>query len=232
MPLLLLLPWRLQRWTTYAAESLSLAPSQTLLLPLIVGVAGLGVACCLKGASRLVSFALFFGLLNAWLTISQTSYGIATPGINRDTLRVIRSLDRYTSSLDPSLFAIRFWREPEMVPGPHELINLSHLYESFLSTRRRSLVTAASDRPTIRAEELTRDDLYTERCLGVLSSTSVHHEVVGRITRRFSALGLPLTEVGRHDTTSGPISVALTVLALPHDQSIVGYEDLPCPPRR
>jgi hypothetical protein len=232
MPLLLLLPWTLQRWTAYAAQFFRLEPSQFLLLPLIVGVIGLGLACRLEGARRFVCFALFFGLLNAWLAISQTSYGIATRGINRDTLRVIRSLDRYASSLDPTLFAIRFWREPEMAPGPYEPINLSWVYESFLSTRRRSLVTAAFDRKDIRAEELTRDDLSTERCLGVLSSTSVHPEVVRRIKRRFDALGLPLAEVGRHDTSSGPISVALTVLALPQDQTIVGYEDVVCPPRR
>jgi hypothetical protein len=231
-PLLVLLPWRLQSWVTELGQLFDWQFVQSPLLPVAVGVVGVGVTFCLKAPWRLVSFALFFGLLNAWVSISPTSYGIGTPGSNRDALRVIRSLDRYTSRLDPSLFAIRFWREPEKVPGPHGPIDLAHLYESFVSTRRRSLVVAAFDRPTIRAEELVRDDLYTERCVGVLSSSAAHGEVVERIKHRFDALGLPLMEVGRHDASSGPISVTLTVLALPRDHSIVGYEDVPCPPRR
>jgi hypothetical protein len=231
-PLLFLLPSRLPVYVESLVQLLRLPPSLVLLPAFAVGGLVLLMLCGLRGPYRAAVFAVSFGLLNAWVTFSQTAYGIHTPGVNRDVLVVIRSLDRYTSVLDPSLFAIRFWREPGVVPGPLQPVNLHDLFDSFLSTRRRSLVTAAYDRPNITAEELTTDDLYTERCLGVLSSRGVHPGVVDRIKRRFVALGVPVTEVGRHEAVSGPIAVALTVLALPRDEFRGATDVAPCPPPR
>jgi hypothetical protein len=227
-PLLWLLPWKLPANAASLMQLLSLPSSLAPLVALAIGGAMLPLMFALKGPARLSAFVVCFGFLNAWIAFSPPAYGIRTSGINRDALVVIRSLDRYTSSLDPSLFGIRFWREREIVPGPYQPIDLSYLFNSFLSTRRRSLVTAAYDRPDISANELTTDDLYTERCVGVLSSTASHRDAVARITHRFDDLGLHLVNVGHHEAASGRISVALTVLALPHDDTAPERNAAPC----
>lgn len=214
-PLLLLLPSALPIFVANVDSRLGVPPSMALLVPLTIGVVAVLVMTRQGHRSRIATFAVVYGLLNAWLCRNPNQYGILTPGIDRDALRVITSLDRYTAGLDPSLFGIRYWRERDLVQGPDGPTNLFPVFESFISTRRRSLLTMAYDRQQIPMDQLERGDLYEQRCVGVLSAAKTHGDVVARMSRRFASLGLPLTEVGRHEADSGPLSVALTVLMLP-----------------
>ena len=225
-PLLLLLPSWLPQHLPAFTHALRL-PNAPIVLPLFVmGLAALPLGL-LKGRARIVAFSVVFGLLNAWQAV-PTAYGIGTPGINRDMLVVFRSLDRFTAELDPSLFAIRYWPEPGIVPGANGPIDMAAVFRSFLATRRRSLVTVAYDRPETRASELTKEDLYSAGCVGVLSTPAVHQDAVDRITRRFGELGVPLRRIGDHLAESGSFSIALTVLTIrPENDQRPGL--VPCP---
>ena len=228
-PLLLWLPTRLFDDAAAVVRAAHLPDAPAIGAPLAVGLAGLLLACLVRGWARIATFAVWYGLLNAWLAAAPNAYGIGTPGVNRDITIVLRSLDGYAAALDPSLFAIRFWGEPELVQGGNRHVQLADVFKAFMATRRRSLVTAAYDRPGIRADDLTPEDLYSSSCLGVLSSGASHPDVVARAMRRFDEIGVPLRPVGRHDAHSGPIRVALTVLTTrPQDDPRPGL--LPCPP--
>ena len=228
-PLLLWLPSRLFDDAAAFVRAVHLPDAPVIAAPLAVGLAGLLLASLFRGWPRIATFAVWYGLLNAWLAAAPNAYGIGTPGINRDIAIVLRSLDKYATTLDPSLFAVRFWSEPELVQGRNRHVQLADVFRAFMATRRRSLVTAAYDRPGIRVDDLTPQDLYSSSCLGVLSSVASHMDVVARAMRRFDEIGAPLRAVGRHDAHSGPISVALTVLTMrPQDDPRPGL--LPCPP--
>jgi len=214
-PLLLLLPSALPTYVARVDTWLELPYNMALVVPLAIGTAAVLVMAWQGDRSRIATFAVVYGVLNAWLCRDPNQYGILTPGINRDSLQVIGALDHYTASLDPSLFGIRYWRERDLVQGPGGLTDLYPVFESFLSTRRRSLLTMAYDRQQIPMDQLERGDLYEQRCLGVLSAKTTHADVVARMRRRFEGLGLPLTDVGRHQADGGSLSVALTVLMLP-----------------
>jgi len=214
-PLLLLLPAAMPVFVGRIDAWLGVPSSKSQLVPLAIGAVAVLVMAWQGQRSRLATFALTYGMLNAWLCAFPNQYGIRTPGINRDTIAVVASLDRYTARLDPSLFGARYWREPELVQGPSGRLDLFDVFDSFLSTRRRSLLTVAYDRQPVPIDQLEPRDLYAQRCLGVLSAKRTHGDVLARMTRHFDGLGLRVTEVGRHETSSGPVSVALTVLMLP-----------------
>jgi len=214
-PLLLLFPSAMPTYVARVDTWLGLTSSMTLLVPLTAGAVAVLVMAWQDHRSRIATFAVVYGVLNAWLCAFPNQYGLGTPGINRDSVQVISSLDHYTARLEPSLFGIRYWRERDRVQGPDGLTDLYPVFESFLSTRRRSLLTMAYDRQQIPIDQLERGDLYEQRCLGVLSAKKTHADVVARMRRQFAGLGLPLTDVGRHEADGGPLSVALTVLMLP-----------------
>ena len=214
-PLLLLLPSTMPAFVARLDASLGLPPSMIQLVPLAIGALAAVVMARQGYRSRLATCAVVYGVLNTWLCASPSAYGLRTPGINRDVLTVLDSLDRYTARLDPSLFGIRYWRERDHVKGPQGDVDLYYVFDGFLSTRRRSLLTLAYDRQETPIDQLEPVDLYGQRCVGVLSAKETHARVVARMSRRFNTLGLPLTEIGRHEVGSGPISVALTVLMVP-----------------
>jgi osmotically-inducible protein OsmY len=215
VPLLLLFPVAMPTYVARFDAWLGVASSVTQLVPLTIGGVAVLAMAWQGHRARIATFAVVYGVLNAWVCVYPNQYGLRTSGINRDTLAVITSLDRYTARLDPSLFGVRYWRERAVVQGPHGPFDLYSVADGFLSTRRRSLLTVAYDRQQIPMEQLELGDLYSQRCLGVLSEKDKHGEVVTRMTRHFEGLGFPLTEIGRHETASGPISVALTVLMVP-----------------
>jgi hypothetical protein len=229
-PLLLLLPSWLPQHLPVFTNALRLPRSPLVLAPFVLGMAALPLGL-LQGRMRIAAFSIVFALLNAGLVATPDAYGIRTPGINRDMLVVFRSLDRFMTALDPSLFAVRYWGEPGIVSGADGPVDMAAVYRSFLAIRRRSLVTAAYDRPETRASELTEADLYHASCLGILSTPAVHQDVVDRLTRRFADLGVPLRPVGHHRAESGRFSIALTVLtSRPPNDPRPGL--LPCPPER
>lgn len=209
-PLVLLLPAWLPQHLLAMTHALHLPDAPPVFAPLAVGIAVLPLGL-LSGRLRLAAFALGFGLFSAWLT-SPAAYGIRTPGINRDMLAVFRSLDRFATELDPSLFAIRFWGEPGIVRIAGEPTDMAAVFRSWLAIRRRSLVTAAYDRPDARADDLTANDLYDATCLGILSTPDVHQDVVNRLTRRFREAGVRLRPLAHQQAESGSFSIALTVL--------------------
>ena len=53
--------------------------------------------------------ALWFAVMNVWMTPSPRSYGIGTPGVQRSMLKLFHEADRFTSALDPSLDGIEYW---------------------------------------------------------------------------------------------------------------------------
>jgi len=214
-PLLLLLPSGLPTYAAHFDAWLGVSSRMTLLVPLMIGAVAVLVMASQEQRSRIATFAAVYGVLNAWVCRDPGQYGIGTPGINRDALTVISSLDHYTAAIEPSLFGIRYWRERDVVQGPDGPVDLFPVFESFISTRRRSLLTMAYDRQQIPLDQLERGDLYEQRCVGVLSARQTQGDVVARMTRRFEDLGLPLTTVGRYETGSGPVSVGMTVMMLP-----------------
>jgi len=229
-PLLLLLPSWLPRHLPAFTQALRLPDSPVVLAPFLVGLAVLPLGF-LRGRGRIATFAVVYALLNAWLAAAPNAYGIRTAGVNRDMLVAFHSLERYTTELDPSLFAIRYWGEPGMVDSVSGPIDMADVFRSLLAIRRRSLITVAYDRPDTRMDQLTQADLYSSSCVGVLSTAAGHLDVVDRITRRFGDVGVHLRPVGHHRADSGPFSIALTVLTTrPADDPRPGL--LPCPPMR
>jgi hypothetical protein len=227
-PLLLLLPSWLPAHAPAIRHALHLPDTPFVMAPFLMGIAAL-LLCSIWSSGRIGVFSIAYAFLNAWLAITPSLYGIETGGINRDVLVVFRSLDRFATALDPSLFAIRYWGEPGIVQSVHGPINLADVFSSFRAVRRRNLVTAAYDRPGIRADELTQQDLYSASCLGVLSTPEVHADLVRRISHRFADIGQPLRPVGHHEARSTSISIALTVLTTrPANDPRPGL--LPCPP--
>ena len=227
-PLLLLLPSWLPQHMRAFTHAVRIPDSSVVLAPFLVGAAALPLGL-LRGRSRIAAFSIVYGLLNAWLAAAPNAYGIGTAGVNRDMLVAFRSLEQYTTELDPSLFAIRYWGEPGMVEGVSGPIDMADVFRSFLAIRRRSLITVAYDRPDTRVDQLTQADLYSSNCIGVLSTAAGHQDVVDRITNRFSEIGVRLRPVGHHRADSGPFSIALTVLTTrPADDPRPGL--LPCPP--
>ena len=229
-PLLLLLPSRLPQHMPAFTSALRLPDAPIVLAPLVLAVAALPLGL-IRGRARLAAFSIVYGLLNAWMAQAPVAYGIGTPGINRDMLVVFRSLEQFSADLDPSLFAIRYWGEPGIVPGPDGPTNMAAVFRSFLAIRRRSLITVAYDRPDTRVQDLTQDDLYSASCLGVLSTPAVHRDAVDRLTRRFSDVGVALRVVGHHRADSGRFAIDLTVLTTrPANDSRPGLP--PCPAAR
>jgi len=229
-PLLLLLPSWLPQHVPAFTSALHLPDSPIVLAPLVLAVAALPLGL-IRGRARLAAFSIVYGLLNAWMAQAPAAYGIGTPGINRDMLVVFRSLEQFSADLDPSLFAIRYWGEPGIVPGPDGPTDMAAVFRSFLAIRRRSLITVAYDRPDTRVQDLTQVDLYSASCLGVLSTPAVHRDVVDRLMHRFTDVGVALRAVGHHRADSGRFAIALTVLTTrPANDPRPGL--LPCPPTR
>ena len=223
--LLLLLPSQLARHPPAFANALHLR-APIVLAPFLLGVAALPLGL-LPRRARLTAFAIVFGLLNAGQA-SAAVYRIGDGGINRDMLVVFRSLDRFMTAVDPSLFSIRYWGEPGIVAGRDGPTNMADVFRSFLAIRRRSLITVAYDRPDTRADELTVADLYGATCLGVLSVPEAHQALVDRLTRRFSELGIQWHPLGHHRADSGSFSIELTVLSAQPDNPQPGA--VPCAP--
>lgn len=213
--LAVLLPDRIFEQLTPLLHQIGLSQSPPVLTPLASGAAALILMAVLPARARILAFAVVFAVLNAWLAPAPSAYGIGTPGIRRDMVVVIRHLDRFTTSVDPSLVGIKYWFERETVQGPRGAFDLADVFTSYVSTRSRTANRAALDRPDLTAEQLSPWLLRPGRCLGLLSSSTKHDELLARVKRRFSDIDSPLIEVGRGQLTRGALSVAITILALP-----------------
>ena len=77
--------------------------SAFLLMAFAVCLLGVTAMLLLRGTARVIVFAVWFSVVNAWLAPTRSSYGIATPGYQQSMLKMFYEADRLTTEIDPTL---------------------------------------------------------------------------------------------------------------------------------
>jgi hypothetical protein len=209
--LMFLLPTALPRVLGAASIAIGLAQLPQVALPLIIGALGTLVMMFLSGPARLVVFALWFSVVNAWIAPLRTDYGIGTPGSKQPMAVLFREVDRFTADLDPTLSGIKYWWVDELVPTPHGDIQLNYAFDSFVATRGWMASLFGGESPLLPVNRLTVEHLGATTCLGLLSSTARHEELRKALSFRFETLGHPLGVVASRMFQRDSMSFELTV---------------------
>ena len=216
--LLLGLPARLAPTLTAltAAAAGGLPP---LAVPLMAGFAGIGAATLLPRRSAVVAFAVWFGLMNVWLTPAPDAYGFRTAGVQRSMMKLFREADRFTGVIDPSLNGIEYWFTSEPIQTSQGVLDLADVFDSFVSTRGwlGNLLLEQSPAPPV--EEIRMDALANVYCIGVLSSVERHPEARQTFTDHFDANRRPLLEIATREFSTPELAFALTVFKVPAAES-------------
>jgi hypothetical protein len=209
--LMFLLPTALPRVLGAASTAIGLGQLPQVALPLAIGVLGTLVMMFLRGPARLVVFALWFSVVNAWIAPLRTDYGIGTPGSKQPMVVLFREVDRFTADLDPTLSGIKYWWIDESVPTPHGDIQLNYAFDSFAATRGWMASLFGGESPLLPVDRLTVEHLGATTCLGVLSSTARHEELSKELSLHFKKLGHPLGVVASRMFQRDSMSFELTV---------------------
>lgn len=180
--------------------------------PFVLGVAGALAMALVKGSARVLVFAAWFAVVNAWVAPHPTAYGIGTPGYRQEMLGLFRDADRFTTDLDPSLIGIKYWLTNEELVTASGVVGTREVFDSFLATRGwfTNLLGRVSPSPPI--DQLTTDDFERGACIGILSSAEQQAGLRREMQAHFEGLGLPLTEVASRRFAGADLSFALTVL--------------------
>jgi hypothetical protein len=209
--LLFLLPAPLPQSMDALSRSAGLSQLPPAGAPLVVGVIGVITMLALPRPARIVVFAAWFSIVNAWIAQSPTSYGMGTPGTRRDMLALFREADAFTTGLDPTLVGIKYWIPSERISTPGGDVNLAAVFDSFVATRTwlTNLLGRVSPGPPI--DRLTPKVFERGPCIGLLSSLETHTRLQQTMAAHFERLGHPLQHVAARRFERPNLSFALTV---------------------
>jgi hypothetical protein len=220
--LMLLLPTPLPRLMSGMSEATGLARLPPAGPPLVVGLLGVLVMLLMRGPARLVMFAFWFSVVNAWIAPSPNAYGIGTRGSNRQIVALIREADRFTAELDPTLSGIKYWFPGEEATPPPGAIRMDWFFDSFVSTRGWQASLLAESSPGLPIEQLTVTHASQGACIGLLSSVARHDTLRQELSAHFERLGHPVRAVASGRFERPAISFALTVF-----KPVSGVDALP-----
>lgn len=191
-------------------------------LPLLTGLLGVAAMVAWRGSARLLSFAIWFSIVNVWVAPSPFAYGIGTPGSRQQMVALFREADRFTTELDPTLVGIKYWFRDEGITINAANDLLVDVFDSFVSTRGWTANLLAESSPGLPIDQLTVEHLDAATCIAVLSSTAAHDALARELSAHFEQLGRPLQQIASRRFERPAISFALTVF-----KSLSKVETLP-----
>jgi hypothetical protein len=210
--LLVLLPTRVARVLGDASSALGLVHLPPVGPPLVTGLLGVAAMFMFKGSARLLTFALWFAIVNAWIAPFPSVYGMGTPGSRQQMAALFREADQFTTDIDPTLLGIKYWFRDGETAVFEGQVKLNDVFDSFVSTRGWTANLLAGKSPGLPIDQLTVEHLDAATCIGLLSSTASHEELREKLSARFERLGRPLIQVASRRFERPAISFALTVL--------------------
>jgi hypothetical protein len=220
--LLLLLPTPLPGLLRDAFAALGLVGLPPAGPPLVMGILGAAAMLMFRGSARLLTFALWFTVVNAWIAPDPFAYGIGTPGSRQQMVALFRDADRFTAELDPTLVGIKYWFREEETAISAGRVQLNDVFDSFVSTRGWMANLLAERSPGLPIDLLTAEHLDAATCIGVLSSTASQDRLKEELSAHFERLGRPLGQVASRRFERPQVSFALTVF-----KSLSKVETLP-----
>jgi len=202
----LLAPWL---GTAFRAiDSSSLFPVTARVL---VSGMGLLLAVWLLGEKKALAGLFLLALGNAFSSPHLSKYQPTGPSLNRDLYDLAIEVDRFTSSLDPSLVDIKYWfDEQEMLDTHGEQIQMKNVFNSVVSTRAW-LVRLLGGAPVPPIEGIKLTHLGGARRVAVLSTSSLHEGNNERMQAQFERLGCRLKDPETCQFQHGELDVTLTV---------------------
>jgi hypothetical protein len=209
--LLLLLPEPLPAVMDAISHSAGLTQPGWIVAPLVISLLGASAMLAVRASYRLVAFAMWFSIVNAWIAPAPTSYGIGTAGYQRSMLLTFREADRVTTELDPTLIGIKYWLSEEIVRTAGGEIPSRYIFDSFLSSRAWLINLLGRKSPSPSIDQLTLADLDRGVCIGILSTGETGH-LQQQMKAHFERLGRPLREVANRRFEADAFSFALAVL--------------------
>ena len=211
-PLLLFMPEPLPHLMNRGAAALGGSGSALILPPLVFALLGAALMLAVRDRARLLMFAVWFGVLNAWIAPAPSAYGIHTPGYRGQMLELFREADGMTAAFDPRLDGIKYyWSTDERLVTSSGEVPLRDVFDSYVSTRGWQGNLLTRDR-TVPVLQLTLDDLRTTVCLGVLAPPRTSGELEANLRAHFAALGAPLRRVTTRHLQRRDLSFDLTLL--------------------
>ncbi len=211
--LLFLLPALLPQWMYTLSVSAGLDTLPPIVAPLMAAVVGVAVMLILPGRARVVVFAVWFSVVNAWVAPSPSAYGMDTPGTRQQMLTLFREADQFTTDLDPTLLGIKYWISSDRLGTPEGDVDLAAVFNSFVATRAWLTNLLARSSPGVPIEQLTAGVFERGPCIGLLSSIETHTGLQQHMTAHFERLGHPLQHVATRRFERPDLSFALTVFA-------------------
>jgi hypothetical protein len=210
--LIFLLPAPLPQAMEAVFQPAGIARFGSIVPPLVVSVLAMVALQVARGMGRMVVFAIWFSVVNAWIAPIPAAYGMGTPGNLQSMLRVVREADRVTSAIDPTLIGIKYWMSDERLATATGGIALRHVFDSFVATRAWFTNLLGRQSPSPQIDQLTLDDLDRGACIGVLSSVDRQTGLQREMEAHFARLGRPLRLVIARQFTDGQLRFGLTVL--------------------
>ena len=214
LPLLLLLPSPLPHWMSATTAALGLGTAPPVAAPMLAGLAAVAVMLMCRGPARLLVFAAWFSLVNAWIAPGGR-YGIATPGYFREMFAIFHEADQFTARLDPSLLGVKYWMVEDEIHAAGATVQATALFHSYLSTRGWQRSMLAPDNQELPFETVSYDRISRAGCIGILSSLRQQQEWRERAGAHFAAIGVPLRVLASKRFERPDIGFALTVFAPP-----------------
>jgi len=211
-PLLLLLPTPLPHVMDATSAFMGLARFPSIVGPMALSLAGVAAMSLLPGRAGIVTFALWFSVVNGWIAPDPSSYGIGTRGYRAQMIEMFREADRFTTELDPSLRGIKYWLSNEEITTATGVVQTRAVFDSFVATRAWFTNLLGRVAPSPPIDQLTIDDLERGVCIGVLSSVGTHATLTQEIEAQYAKLGRPLQRVAARQFARKDLSFALTVL--------------------
>jgi len=211
-PLLLLMPAPLPRLMNGAAAAFGAGGGAPVLPPLAFALLGTATMLAVRGHARLLTFAIWFGVLNAWVAPEPSAYGIHTPGYRRRMLELFREADGMTAAFDPRLDGIKYyWSADAYLATSSGVVPLAKVFESYVSTRGWQGSRLTQDRVE-PVSQLTLDELRPAVCVGLLAPPSASGQLEADVAAHFAALGQPLRRVTARHLARGDLEFTLTLL--------------------
>jgi hypothetical protein len=210
--LIFLLPTPLPQAMETIFRPAGIAQFGSIVPPLVVGLLGMVAMQLARGTGRMVMFAIWFSVVNAWIAPIPAAYGMGTPGNLQSMLRIVREADRVTTEIDPTLIGIKYWMSDERLATATGEVALRQVFDSFVATRAWFTNLLGRQTPSPQIDQLTLEDLDRGICIGVLSSIDRQTNLQREMEAHFERLGRPLRLVIARQFTDGQLTLGLTVL--------------------